>query len=246
MSPKDGHNARLFPYAHQKEDLMPTSSTTHELIRVLTEVTKRIYPLVPALRQFIFVIHGNNSYQLRELAADSTERLVSTFNKGDEHKKVKDFASVAALISPQDYGRRFLYEIRENKTFRFYLLDNEHAVLKEPEAYPLDFSETGDGATPECELYVATTRDDQQAFAAYIMKERLKEKREILAVPLSFAEDAGKAESYVAKEISSGEDLKVFRYSMRDTYKSEKQIALLDKAMRMLEKAGFCESSRKK
>ena len=121
---------------------MTTSSITPELIKVLTEATKRIYPLVPALRQFIFVIHGNSSYQLRELAADSTERLVGTFSKGDEHKKVKDFASVAALISPQDYGRRFLYEIREDKTFRFYLLDNENANRKEPEVYHLDRKST--------------------------------------------------------------------------------------------------------
>ena len=220
---------------------MSTSSITPELIKILTEVTKRIYPLVPALRQFIFVIHGNSSYQLRDLAADSTERLVGTFEKGDEHKRTKDFASVAALISPQDYGRQFLYEIREDKTFRFYRLDSKDAISKEPEAYPLDFPGLGDGVSPECGIYIATVSDGRQTFAAYIIKNGLKEQREILAIPPFFAGSAEKAESYAIQEISGGRSLNVFRYSLRDTYKNQKQVALLDKAMRMLEKAGLCE-----
>lgn len=224
---------------------MPTSSITPELIKILTEVTKRIYPLVPALRQFIFVIHGNSSYQLRDLAADSTERLVGTFEKGDEYKRTKDFASVAALISPEDYGRRFLYEIREDKTFRFYLLDNENANRKEHEVYHLDFPGLGDGASPECGIYVATVSDGQQTFAAYIIKDRLKEQREIIAIPPFFAGSAEKAESYAIQEISGGRSLNVFRYSLRDTYKNQKQVALLDKAMRMLEKSGLCKSCEK-
>ena len=173
------------------------------------------------------------------------ERLVGTFEKGDEYKRTKNFASVAALISPEDYGRQFLYEIREDKTFRFYRLDSKDAISKEPEAYPLDFPGPGDGASPECGIYIATVSDGQQTFAAYIIKDRLKEQREILAIPPFFAGSAEKAESYAIQEISGGRSLNVFRYSLRDTYKNTKQIALLDKAMRMLEKAGFCESCKK-
>lgn len=224
---------------------MTNTSITPELIKILTAVTKRIYPLVPSLRQFIFIIHGNSSYQLRDLAADSTEKLVGNFEKGDEYKRTKDFASVAALIRPQDHGRRFLYEIREDKTFRFYLLDNENANRKEPEIYPLDFPRLGDGVSPECGIYVATVSDGQQTFAAYIIKERLKEQREIIAIPPFFAGSAEKAESYAIQEISGGRSLNVFRYSLRDTYKNQKQVALLDKAMRMLEKSGLCESCEK-
>lgn len=220
---------------------MSDSNITPKFISILKEVTKSIYPLIPSLKKFVFTVRGNNSYELQNLAEGSTERISGTFGKGDEYKKLKDFASVAALISPQDYGKRFLYEIREDKTFRFYLLDSGDNPQENPEIYPLDFRESGDGVPPECGIYIATASDGIQTFAAYIIKERYKEKRGILAVSSLLSQDTEEAETYAAAQIPGGSIMNVFRYSMKDTYRSKKQTALLDKAMRMLEKAGLCE-----